>query len=439
MLEAVILDNTERMLGAMPYLGKVSTEFLHLDSGSVATAHRYFNQPHLNGYWYNPVLECFFAATADSYTNVGLLRIVPDNYGTASAVTSTDSALAFQVLCNDPSGSGHMWGVVNSSGANDGLWVRSAVLAGTWTKVVAAAAGNNQTLVIGEDDSLWYYNVTAGNWYQLNNGAAGNVQVTQPTAIGLYGHEYNKAKGNMNQTSKFGFIADMGYDWGAGMYDKLGVFDYRRLALTCANFGVTRSSAAVSTVNASYHDGRKFMSHGALHLLNKTTSASGYGGACNVPGVSSHVATLPIEFFLSAVPHGSQHTSFIAAAFSVSPDYMLFVLRGLAMYDSSTTYPNMQGDGYLARYSLALFNTQTYGIRHLGVLGHQHNIDYSTKTSNAGGIYNAPMIRFGRIKDGALELYSVGKQLSDHNGTTAEVSYLHGLSRHVVELNNLDI
>jgi len=441
MLEAIVLDNTERLLGQSPYIGKIESEFLHLDSSALTSTQRYFSStPFANAYWYNQVLDCFFAATADSNTNVGLIRIEPNKWGTASAITSTDSALAFQVLCNDPSGSGHMWGVVNSTGANDGLWVRSAVLAGTWTKVVAAAAGNNQTLVIGDDDSLWYYNVAAGNWYQLNNGAAGNVQVVQPNAVGLYGHEYNKGKYNMYQTSKFGFFGKSYFGNGGTVYELIGVSSpRRRMGSAYSDFSGQRHSAAVSTSYASYVDGRKFMDWGAIHLLNKANASAGFDGACSSPSVASHVATLPWEFAEAAVPNGSQNSNFIAGMMHVSDQYMLIVLRGDAAYDTSTTYPNLQGDGYGARHSLALFNKQTYGLRHLGVLGQRYNVDYAIKTSNVGNAYNYPLIRFGRIKDGKLELYLVGRHLRDFNNTTLEVSYLYGLARCTLSLNNLDI
>lgn len=441
MLEPIILDNTERLLAQSTYLGATQSDFLHIDCDGSTNSTRYFSTAGLyNGYIYNPVLDCFFGTTSDSPSPSGLIKINVNNFvpGNTTAVTSVDTSQIFDCIVNEPGATGRMWAYVKQSGANDGLWVRSTGINGTWSKAVSAASGNLQTLIIGSDDSLWYCNITAGNWYQLQNGAAGNVQITQPSVCQKYGQDFTTSN-NTFQNSKWGFFDFSSYGGSAIGYLLNSGRGTSRRAMGSTPNKLTRDSSYTGSTSSRL-SGLYHFNNFAMHVSNLATDSTyGYGKVGTTATPSTLVATVPYELISSAIPKGSPSSFYNGVFFQVATNYWLFVVEGSPYYTSSTTYSSQQGDGYGKRYSLALFNSGTGVIKHLGVLGYPLSFEYSASTLNIVNSNTAtPTIRFGRLSGNTLELYLTGLLFSDYNGGTSQTYFSYGLMRTKISLNKLD-
>lgn len=179
MIEAVTLDNTERLLANSPYFaGLPSHSILHLVTNAL-------DMDCANYMLYNPALNIFHAYNAADVTTPGMICVAPDNFLTGSApVVTQETTTNIMGLALDPDGSGRVWGYRDDSLGQYGLWLRSAAVSGTWTKVLGATNGDAQGIYLTTSGVLWYNDATAGNWAQLRNGVVVATQTTAP--IGLY-------------------------------------------------------------------------------------------------------------------------------------------------------------------------------------------------------------------------------------------------------------
>lgn len=209
MLEVPILDNTERLLSQTPYFAALpSHTVLHADNKTAAAS--YFST--IYGCLYNPVLNIFHC-TSNGASAITTLRIVPENKGTASAVAVSETGTKILQMANEPGGTGRVWGFRNDSSGQDGLWRRTNAVAGSWSKIIGATNGDAQAIVFKTNGELWYNNTTAGNWYQLAAGAAGNAQTSTPANLTI-ARTYDLA--SVSNYSTPDSIAASMYQFGAG-------------------------------------------------------------------------------------------------------------------------------------------------------------------------------------------------------------------------------
>lgn len=209
MLEIPILDNTERLLSQTPYFAAFPRHtVLHADNLTLESS--YFSK--IYGCLYNPTLNIFHA-TANGASAIATLRMVPDNKGTASAVAVSEIGTKILQMANEPGGTGRVWGFRKDSAGQDGLWLRTNAVAGSWSKIIGATNDDAQAIVFKTNGELWYNNTTAGNWYQLAAGAAGNAQTSPPANLTI-ARTYDLA--SVSNYSTPDSIAASSYQFGGG-------------------------------------------------------------------------------------------------------------------------------------------------------------------------------------------------------------------------------
>lgn len=393
MQELLILDNTERLLAAGPYFNAVPKwTLMHLEDSSGSKYDHsivYSSWPRI----YNEVLDMFLFRGVNNY----LYRMVPENFFIGSNTVVQESTLLIHQLVIEPS-SGRTWGVVNNSSGADGLYLRTAAVAGSWSKIIGAANGANLKVWKKTNGDIWYNDATAGNWYQLQNGAAGNVQATPPT--------------NLNT------------DWSAG-YEGMWNIDF--------------FSGKLSTQTPLCWDGDpgyNLIASGSTY--NAETWDSGAAVYANDAAQSAATlkALVPTEF-VSAARFSNQTTTkgCSSKTFRLDETYSLIAfvsnLTDVVSINATANYERLLSfENGKTKVALALLNKATWTCKFLGTFSVPYFCEGLAQPANepAAGTY----LLLARMKSGAIELGFSGR-FARYNATNRS-----GLLWCSIPLNKLD-
>ncbi len=396
MLEPIILDNTERLIASGPYFKKTPMwTLMHYENPSVL-----FGQdlsPSGALCIYNEVLDILiFSAGAAVY------RLQPDAFLAGGNAMALDTSLVVHQMAVEP-GTGRVWGVVNNSSGNDGLYVRQASI-GTpaWAKVVAAANGSALTIWKTTTGALWYHDATAGNWYLLSNGTAGSVTATQP----------------------------------AGLYIASTLVSYENVWNIDA---LLPAGGANSSAISAFSGGNSAENHPIPVLPpNATTFSSSFAVHDNSAAQSQATfkCLIPGETFAGTL-FANQTSLYFSQnkTLRLSDTYTLFGmvsnLYDLVAINGGTTYnrllPFAEGR---AKASVALLNKQTNVCKHLGSFIIPYFVD--TTVQPVSDLCSSASLMGGRLKNGNLDLAFKGGI-----GMTGGVQY-SGLLWASIPISNLD-
>lgn len=399
MLAAATLDNTERLLALSPYLAAPPAwTLMHLEA---AAGSKYATGVNLAAI-HNEVLGIFLFQ--GSNTGNPLYRMVPTDYASgAAAAVVQDSALQIHQLAVEQ-GTGRVWGVVNNSSGNDGLYRRDAsVTAPNWTKVISAANGATLTIWRKPNGDLWYHDATAGNWYLLSAGAAGSAQTTQPAGLAAW----NGGAGE-------------------GLYDIDGITSGPGSSLLSCAAG----SASVVSSATGY----------SAEAAVGTTSAAAIFEASAAPSAATLRARVPWELVAhSRFADQVSSQGWYAKTVRLNATYSLIV-AGNSIADQTDLVWN--GSAYVryrsgdpttrARLSLALLNKTSWACRYLGTVAVPTVAD-GVAYPAANDVAVSPRLLSARLLDGQLDLV-LGGTLANNGGTA-----LAGLLWGSVPLTRLDI
>lgn len=200
MLEAVILDTTERLLAASGFKSELSASANLISSpGQMVCLARSSKAAYpFSGLANFAANNGNFASWLSTQNNVLLVSdttasVVMAVNLTSGAMSADSSGRTFAHIQEDASGA--IWANATNAGQY-GLWRRTG--AGAWTQVLADVAATNYLYRM--DDGKIYWNSSAGNWYECT---AGTAVVTTDPRPGQYlprarsaGWETNDAVGN---------------------------------------------------------------------------------------------------------------------------------------------------------------------------------------------------------------------------------------------------
>ena len=216
MLEAVILDNTERMLagaGEPSSLSNVNRLIVGQSQYQCLGRNAHYAFPY-------SVLTTFARSGAGQYcfswrsdvhdvlllSNLNTYYVLAVNL-TSGAMTLDSTGRFFDYITEDASGV--IWANASNVGQY-GLWKRTA--AGAWTKVLADTAVGHLRRWI---DGKVYYRSNAGNWYECTAGTA--VVGADPSSVpGWHAYTHNRMVGNNDTVFNYavcyspGFLPGMG-------------------------------------------------------------------------------------------------------------------------------------------------------------------------------------------------------------------------------------
>ena len=172
MLEAVILDNTERMLAGAGARSELSNSSNMIAAQSQMTC---LARSSKAAYPFSSLAH-FSAGNANFASWMSIqnsVLLVSDNVASvvmainiATGAMSTDSSGRTFVHMQEDA-SGVIWANATNAGQY-GLWKRNG--AGSWTKVLADAAATNYLYRM--DDGKIYFNNSVGDWYECTAGTA---------------------------------------------------------------------------------------------------------------------------------------------------------------------------------------------------------------------------------------------------------------------------
>jgi hypothetical protein len=380
-----VLDVAEQLLAQSPYLGaNPRYTLMHMEAASTSKYNHTPGSDHARCL-YNDQLDFFlFEGAQSAYPRY---RFVPENYLAATAAVAQDTTLVVHNLTIEPS-SGRVWGVVNNSSGNDGLYRRDpSVTSPNWTKVIGASNGATLRIYIKPNGDIWYNDATAGNWYLLANGAAGSAQASPPS--GLYTSAYAGALGSL---------------WNP-------------------DFIAGPATTSILSFYSSYNSGALLTNGG----FNAETFASGAGvyDTSAAPAAGNFKCLVPIDFILAARFVALEDlTGFYTKTIRLNSTYSLIVAGSNAV-DNLRPYYN--GTTNYARYSteeparskvaLALLNKSSWTCKYLGTISVPWINEAVGSFPAAAETALAPFVLGARMKNSSLDLVITGT-LANAAGTT---------------------
>lgn len=383
MQEAMILDNTEQLLSLSPYFGaRPKWTLMHVaaQSGSkynIAAGGSSAGSACL----YDSKLDFFLFTGADSGTPI--YRIEPDKFTAGNVAVTLDTSLVVHLFVEEDS-SGRVWGVVNNSSGVDGLYRRDpSVAIPNWTRVIAAANGSNLLMYKKTNGDIYYNDVTAGNWYLLQNGAAGSASVSPPSGLDTSAQPTNEAKWNI--------------DWFRGAHAA------NTSLITFSPLSGAGSVSAEATPWSGYT---------AIHDNTAAESLTTFHGY--VPYEMFLNARFPTQLDIGPDAWGK--------TIRLNPTYSLICYK--ESWIPSTTYPAP----FHPRMTFALLNKSTWACKYLGM------IDVPNIVQSAGnGILIQTTLQSARLKNNIIDLLFSGPMFIAGAST-----YMVGLSLASIPLVKLD-
>lgn len=398
MLEIPILDNTERLLSQTPYFAAFPRHtVLHADNKTAASS--YFST--IYGCLYNPVLNIFHCTT-NGASAIATLRIVPDNKGSVAAVAVNETSAKILQMANEPGGTGRVWGFRRGSAGQDGLWLRTNAVAGSWSRIIGATDNDVQAIVFKTNGELWYNNTTAGNWYQLAAGAAGNAQTSTPANLTI----------------------DRSYDMAAAsnysVPDSIGIGGYNFGALSFALIGTSSGYNRINALSAAQYL--------ATNNYNEDTDCMyvwDNAWATSPVFPTNKICRVPDEVVLYAKPSSQVNCGqFLTNLIPLNNTYTLAVAqytKGANDYAASTSvtttyarFPYNDGSQFKSHYrvSLGLINRVTKVAKFLGFFDvpfiNEHiPSESTTEVLPTGG--GALVCVSARLVNGQLDVLTTGK------------------------------
>ena len=396
MLETIILDNTERLLSHTPYFAALPKHtVLHADSLADSLSLG-------TGLLYNPVLDIFHGWNNPA----GMVRLVPDNFFTASAAVSVaETSTNILELALEPGATGRVWGYRKDSAGQDGLWLRTNSVAGTWSKIIGASNNATQHIYKKTNGELWYNDATAGNWYQLAAGAAGNTQVTAPANLHLtYSPGIN---------GKFSFpdaIAVAAYNFGGSTFSNYGTAAFRKID-------------AFTAAPVCQHSNPNIANSDPLVMWdNAWPTAESFA--------ANAICRLPNELIAYSKPAAQVFSgSFVTAYIALGDTYTLAMAEYARTTADAVDNPSTAASGYarfatseapyksFVRVSMALVNRVTKATRYIGYYDLPADISYAYGATASESVMAARLVG-GRFADGALGLISAGNISLNSGGNT---------------------
>lgn len=413
MQELLILDNTELLLSHTPYFAALPKHtIMHSDASAVSAT--------LLPILYNPVLDIFHAR--NSAGAGGMVRLVPDNFwlGTDAVMTAETSTNILEMAL-EPGATGRVWGYRQDSAGQDGLWLRTNAVAGTWSKIIGATNNDTQHIYKKTNGDLWYNNATAGNWYQLQAGAAGNAQTSVPS--------------NLNTAN------------GPGINGRLRLPD--AIAISQYNFGsdnfYAHSNGAQVKINSTvaapvFCTAPSTANGDAMVLWDNawpTTAAFATNAICRLPHELVFYARHAAQVSQSAA-NCAVKTGLIV----LNDTYTLIVAQySKAAADAASAYPASAYKRFASteepfktftRVSLAILNRSSKVVRFIGFFNIPVLTEYSVGTTTDEPVFVQDCTG-ARLKNGVLELISTGAL-----GSNAANTSVNGLIFTQIPLLKLD-
>ena len=362
MLEALTLNNTQKLLNQSPYFSaRPKFTLMHNESATSTSKYnpQYSSLYGMPGLYVANLDMWLFEAPASAGQQT--YRFKPENYfaGNAASVV-LDSSLVMHNFIEEDS-SGRVWAFVNNSSGVDGLYRRDpSITVPNWTRVIGSTNGASLSIWKKTNGDIWYHDATAGNWYLLSNGTAGSASTTPPAGLDT------------------GFTVAGGSEayWN---YDCLAApTPITQSSFMAPSFMLQNSSASAETAGP-------WAAYNAIHDNSATPSAATFHGY------------IPYEYFLNALFPNSgtiAGPTAVGKTFRLNSTYTLFCFKTSF---SSVAYP------LHPRMTFALLNRSTWTCKYLGV------IEIKNATDSGGNVGVLEIAPYGaRLKNGNLDVYFVG-------------------------------
>ncbi len=386
MLEAPILDNTERLLAESPYLGLPSWEWMHMEQLVAGTTK--FNHVYNNGGGiYDNVLDFWLIRGTETAT--ALYRFRPDQQRLGNTLGWVqDSTLQLHQFVVESS-SGRVWAVVNNSSGVDGLYRRDAsITSPNWTRVVGATNGATLKMYRHPDGSIYYRDETAGNYYKLENGAAGSASTSAPAGLNIAWA-----------------TASVDYRWNVDRFQAYSGDGFWSVAQT--NWLNTTGRPSIET-----------NPHQSWFFLYENSVANPAAGThkCIVPAEWAYNARWPNQL-------NNNNNSFMhPRTYRLDDTYSLLLINSVFVDETggSTATRFITGgmhDFGKQKVSVAILNKVTWQVKYLGVFFVPSvRINYTSAVAEQT-VNQVPV--GARMKDGAIHVIFSGEFARDYNGGAA--------------------